>query len=158
MAINYIEKVRAAYSNERPYQWSVYEDSPWTPLSKPLENCRVALVGSSGVHLKSQTAFDADSKGDISFREIPKDVNVADLTITHRDYDHTDADRDVNCIYPIERFRELEQEAFIGELAPINYTFCGRIFLRSKLLKEMAPDFVRRLKEGKVDVAFMVPA
>ncbi|MFH1484991.1 MAG: glycine/sarcosine/betaine reductase selenoprotein B family protein, partial [Chloroflexota bacterium] len=150
--INYIEKVKAAYSNQPPYRWSSYEDSPWTPLSKPLEKCRVALIGSSGVYVKSQTPFDADSKGDISFREMPKDVPVSELTIVHRDYDHTDADQDINCIYPIERFRELEKDKVIGELAPINYAFCGRIFYRTLLLNEMAPDLVQRLKRSKVDV------
>ncbi|MBI2909245.1 MAG: hypothetical protein HYX92_16495 [Chloroflexi bacterium] len=156
--INYIEKVRAAYPSQRPYQWSTYDTSPWTPMTKPLRECRVALIGSSGVHLKNQTPFDADSKGDISFREIPKDVNVADLTITHRDYDHTDADEDVNCVYPLERMRELEKEGFIGELAPMNYTFCGRIFFRTSLLKEMAPGLVHRLTMESVDVGFFVPA
>ncbi|MBI2305203.1 MAG: hypothetical protein HYU86_10740 [Chloroflexi bacterium] len=157
MPVDYIAKTRGAYPDQPPYQWSKFDTSPWTPMTKPLSRCRISIVSSGGVHLKSQPPFDGE-KNDLTFREIPKNVDVASLMITHNHYDHRDADRDVNCIFPIERFRDLEKEGFIGELAPTSYTLMGRIFRRTALLQEMAPYLLRRLKEEAVDALFMVPA
>ena len=152
--IKYIEYLKPINPD---YRWATFDSSPWTPLEKPLDQCRVALISSGGVYLKHQPPFE-DFGNDFSFREIPKDVSLPDLVIRHRGYDHTDADADVNCVFPIDRMRELEAEGFIRELAPVNYTFMGIIYKRSGLLQEMAPVLAGRLKEGKVDLAFLVPA
>ena len=46
--------------------------TPWTPLSKDPKECRIALVTTAGVHLRSQTPFDMEDKeGDPTFRVIP---------------------------------------------------------------------------------------
>ena len=37
-------------------------------------------------------------------------IDVTELAVSHDYYDHVDAERDVNCVFPIERFRELEAE------------------------------------------------
>jgi D-proline reductase (dithiol) PrdB len=65
---------------------------------------------------------------------------------------------DVNCIFPIERFRELEEEGYIGELAPVNYTIMGRIFRRTALQNEIALEITKRLKKEGVNVFLLVPA
>jgi D-proline reductase (dithiol) PrdB len=78
--------------------------------------------------------------------------------VSHNNYDHTEAELDINCIFPIERFRELEVEGYIGELAPVSFTIMGRIFRRTVLQNEMAPVLLRRLKDERVDVFFLVPA
>lgn len=155
--INYIIKVRAAYPDQPPYQWTVNETAPWTPLRKDLSACKVVLISSGGVYHKDQPAFKAD-KNDLTFREIPKHVDVRELRISHDNYDHTDAEKDINCIFPIERLRELEREGFIKELAEINFTFMGRIFKRTQLLNEMIPWLIGRLQELQIDLAFLVPA
>lgn len=156
MPINFIERMRGVFADQPPYQWSVYEDSPWTPLAKPLEQCRVALISSCGVYRKDQEPFNP-VRDDLTFREIPKDVNPKDLLISHNNYNHKDADQDVNIVLPLERFKELEQEGIIGELAPIAYTFMGRIFRRSILNGEMAPWLIGQLKDQRVDAAFLIP-
>ena len=33
---------------------------PWTPLQKPLQECRVALLSSAGIALKSDRPFDQE--------------------------------------------------------------------------------------------------
>jgi D-proline reductase (dithiol) PrdB len=83
---------------------------------------------------------------------------VADLKISHDFYDHTDAEKDINCVFPIDRMRELEKEGFLGELSEINFTFMGRIFRKTQLLEEMIPHLIKRLKEMNIDLAFLVPA
>ena len=157
--IDYITLMNAHYQSQgfSPYRWSVYETSPWTPLKKPLEQCRMALHTSGGVSRKDQPLFDPISYNDLSYREISKDTPVADLVISDAYYDHSDADKDINCIFPIERFRELEAEGYIGELAPTAYSGpSGRIYLRTALQQEVVPEIVGKLKQMEVDVLFLI--
>ena len=74
-------------------------------------------------------------------------------------YDHRDADRDPNVILPLDRFRELEEEGHIGELAETNYGLgMGRMYKRTALQTQLAAEIARKVKEDKVDVLFCVPA
>ena len=159
--IDYVPILDAYYQGLgfTPYRWSVNETSPWTALEKPLEDCRVALHTSGGVSRRDQEPFDPLSYNDLSYREIPKDTLVEELVINDAYYDHTDADKDINCIFPIERFRELEKEGCIGELAPMTYSGpCGRLYRRTALQQEVVPEIVGKLKQAKVDLVFLVPA
>ena len=93
---------------------------PFTPFERDLSKATVALVTSAGVHRKDQPGFNiADELGDLTFRIINGDVNAADLMVTHHHYDHTDADADINVVFPIEPLRELAAEGFIGAVAQI---------------------------------------
>jgi len=159
--IDYVPIMDAFYQGQGfpPFRWSVYETSPWTPFDKPLGKCRVALHTSGGVSRKDQTPFDPWSYNDLSYREIPKDTPVEELVINDEYYDHTDADKDINCVFPIERFRELEREGFIGEMAPMTISGPnGRLYKRTALQQEVVPEIVGKLKQAKVDVFFLVAA
>lgn len=156
MPVAYIPIVRERYANDPPYEWSVNETSPWTPFKKDLSKCRVALISSSGAYIRDQQPPFGRVKNDLTFRKIPKDIDVRDLAIAHN-FRQPDAEEDINCTFPIQRMRELEQERFIGELAPTTYTFMGRIFRRSKLIGEMAPWLIEQLHHEQVDAALLVP-
>ncbi len=157
--VDYMERTRAYFEARGfpPYRWVANESAPWARLEKPLEGCRVALLSSGGVYHKDQIPFNPD-RDDLTFREIPKDVDVKELRIEHNNYDHRDAEQDVNCVFPIERFRELEAEGYIGELAPTSYTLMGRIFRLTALRTELTPQIVQKLKEEQADALFAVPA
>ena len=74
-------------------------------------------------------------------------------------YNHSDADRDINCIFPIERLRELAAEHIIADVAPHHYSgFMGRTYTRSAVSNEAAPALVRRLRDENVDAFVLVPA
>ena len=153
--VPYIEQIRRLYPNEPPYQWTVNLTSPWAPMLKPIRDCRIALISSGGIYHKSQEPFNP-VKNDLTFREIPKDAHLADLRISHYSKNARDV-KDLNTIFPLDRFRELEVQGRIGELAPYAFTCMGRIFTRTRLQKEMAPHLIGRLKALQVDVAFLVP-
>ena len=155
--LSYINITRAAFPDQSPYQWTENTSAPWTPIIKPLLESKIVMISSGGVYRKDQTPFNPD-KNDLTFREIPVDTDVSDLKISHDYYDHRDADRDVNCVFPLERLRELAADGFIGELAEVQLTFMGRIFRKSALLGEMIPAIIARLKAMMVDLAFLVPA
>jgi D-proline reductase (dithiol) PrdB len=136
------------------------DELPWEPFEKPLSACRVSLVTTAGVHHKDQTRFDLqDPEGDPTFRVIDASRPIGDLMITHDYYDHSDADRDVNIVFPIERLKELESERVIGEAARIHYGFMGHITGRhvETLLHKSAPEVARRLRADEVHAVVLVP-
>ena len=136
------------------------EGVPWTPVNKPLTNCRVAVITTAGIHHRSQVPFDMhDPDGDPTFRVIDVSRPISDLTITHDYYDHADAERDINIVFPIQRLRELEREGLIGKVAETHYGFMGHIVGRHihTLINQSAPEVARRLKADHIDVVLLTP-
>ncbi len=127
---------------------------PWTPLRKPLADCTVVLLTTGGVHLRSDLPFNLNS--DSTFRVIPKDAQPGDLAISHQAYDRSDALRDINLVFPIERLRELETEHVIGRLAKDNYGF-GLMGSAKKLMPSIK-EVARRISDSGADLALLVPA
>ncbi len=127
---------------------------PWTPLRKSISDCTVVLLTTSGVHLHTDRPFNLN--GDSTFRVIPKNAQPKDLAISHQAYDRTDALRDINLVFPIERLRELEREHVIGRLAEDNYGF-GLMGSAKKLMPSIK-EVARRISESGVDLALLVPA
>ena len=125
---------------------------PWTRLSKPLSECKFALVTTGGLFVDGQRPFE---EGDATYREIPRDAPRDNFRIWHRGYDTGPASRDINCIFPVDRFRELEAEGIIGSLAETSYSFMGLIPEPGRLVEETAPEVAGRLKEAGVDAAFL---
>jgi D-proline reductase (dithiol) PrdB len=129
-------------------------DIPWVPLRKPISECNVVLVSTGGVHLHSDKPFNLNS--DSTFRVIPKNAQAGDLAISHQAYDRTDAIKDINLVFPIERLRELEAERVIGRLAEDHYGF-GLSGSAAQLIPSMK-EVARRISQSHVDLALLVPA
>ncbi len=133
---------------------------PWTPPLKPLCESKVAVVTTAGVHHRDQPPFDMhDPEGDPSFREIDSTRPLSELMITHDYYDHRDADRDMNVVFPVERLREFAEEGLLGEAARIHYGVMGHILGRhvESLIKDTAPEVARRLLAQGVDAVLLTP-
>lgn len=136
---------------------------PWTPLAKPLSECRVALLTSGGAALKSDRPFDQQGErdnpwwGDPSFRILPKSARAGDIKVYHLHINPALAEQDLNCILPLERLDELESEGFIGQAAPRAYSMMGYILEPDELLQKTAPEIIRCLKEDRVDALVLVP-
>ena len=127
---------------------------PWRPLGKALSDCTVVLISTGGVHLRRDRPFNLNS--DSTFRVIPRDVEPADLAISHQAYDRTDALRDINLIFPIVRLRELESGQVIGRLAAEHYGF-GLMDSARRLMPSIK-EAARRIRTAGVDLALLVPA
>jgi len=135
-------------------------DIPWTPVTKTLATSTIALVTTAGVHHREQEPFDMkDHDGDPSFRVIDFRKSISSLMITHDYYDHTDADRDINIVFPIERLREFEQEGRIGHVTDQHYSFMGHITGKHipTLIYKTAPQVSRNLKKAHVDIVLLTP-
>ena len=136
------------------------EGVPWTPVKKPLSESKIALVTTSGVHLKSQTPYDmVDPDGDPTYRAMPSDTPLEEYMITHDYYDHSSAGRDINVVFPVTRISELVDKGLIGSLATTNYSCMGHITGEhvETLVTETAPEIARSLVSEGVDVVLLTP-
>jgi D-proline reductase (dithiol) PrdB len=134
---------------------------PFTPLMKPLADCVVALATTAGVHLRTDSPFDMlDPDGDPSFRALPAGAPREALTITHKYYDHSAADRDLNVVLPLDRARELVAERRIRAIAPVVYSFMGHVDGKHlpTLMEVTAPEVAARLVADGADAVFLTPA
>ena len=144
----------------KTYKWRRIDPVPWTPLTKPLSNCKVALVSSAGFVTSDQAPFDDSIRGgDTSFREMPSGVKPASLTESHRSeiFDHSGIRQDPNLAFPIDRLKELYTTGKIGTINHRHLSFMGSITAPGRLMKRSAPDAVQRLVDDNVDIAILVP-
>lgn len=157
--IQYINTLTSLYQfiGYTPYQWVKNDDTPpFSPLKKPLSQCRIGMIASGGIYVTGQKAF--HHKDDASYRMIPRDVQTPDLRFSHFAYDMTDARKDPNVIFPIDTLRKLAAKGVIGELTDHLLTFMGGIYSARTVRDELAPKLTDRLVREKVDAVLLVPA
>lgn len=134
---------------------------PWSPVTKSLERSKVALVTTAGIHHGGQKPFDMeDSNGDPTFRIIDPQTIEGDFKITHDYYNHRDADKDLNVVFPIARLKEMQAAGCIGAISEIHFAFMGHIDGRhvQTLIKRTAPHITRVFKQLEVDAVLLTPA
>lgn len=134
---------------------------PFARLRKPLLHSRIALVTTAGVHLRTQVPFDMENPdGDATVREIPTAIAVQQLMITHKYYDHTDADADLNVVFPLAHLRDLVNQGVLGDLAPRHFGLMGHIdgAQLPLLIQRTAPDLAAKLRHDGVDCVLLTPA
>ncbi len=100
-----------------------------------------------------------DPDGDPTFRTINTKKPDSKLMITHDYYDHTDADKDINIVFPVDRLKEFKHEGLIGTVADKHYGFMGHIDGEhiDTLITTQAPEVAQRLKADNVDVVILTP-
>jgi D-proline reductase (dithiol) PrdB len=136
---------------------------PWTPLAKPLSECRVALVSSAGIARRDQPPFDQDLErrdpwwSDQSWRPIRLGTTEADVGIYHLHIDPRFAEQDLDCVLPLRRLQELCGDGIVGAVASTHYSFMGYILEPRELLVSTAPAIAARMAEEAVDAALLVP-
>jgi D-proline reductase (dithiol) PrdB len=130
---------------------------PFTPFDKALSRATVAIVTAAGVHHKDQEPFNiADDLGDLTFRIIGEDVNPSDLMVTHHHYDHTDADQDINVVFPIDPLRDLLSEGFIGGIARQHIGYMGYTMQLKRMYEETAPKIAEEIdKKSRADLVML---
>ena len=129
---------------------------PLVPFTKPAHEAVFALITTAGVHLKTQPVFDVEA-GDPSVRFIPSSVLEMELMISHTHFDRRDADRDVNCVFPLFRLKVLEQKGIIGAVARTHYGLMGYIPNTKPLIEETIPLIIKQLIKDQVDAVILNP-
>lgn len=125
----------------------------WAPVTKELKDMKVALATAAGVHLKTDARFNL--AGDTSYRVVPNEAGSAALMVSHGGYDNADANRDINCMFPIDRLNELAEAGFIGSVAPNHYGFMGGGGNQEVFTDETGPEIAKKLVEEGVDAVVM---
>jgi D-proline reductase (dithiol) PrdB len=137
---------------------------PWTPLAKPLSDCTVTLLSSAGIALKTDQPFDQEGErqnpwwGDPSYRILPSTATEEEIGVYHLHIDTSYAEQDLNCLFPMQRLKEMETRGRIGRMSPRHYSIMGYILKPERLLRETVPAMIRNLKEDMADVVVLVPA
>jgi D-proline reductase (dithiol) PrdB len=144
----------------RAYRWRRIDPLPWSPLTKPLTEARVALVSTAGMALPHQEPFDDHFRGgDPSYRVIPGDADPRHLLETHRSdsFDRAGLAADANLAFPLDRLREMADDDEIGEAAPRHLSLMGSQTAVGRLVKHTAPEAAELLAADRVDAALLVP-
>jgi len=121
--VSYIDRSREYYAAQgysQPYAWAHHDDTPFSPLKKPLSECRVGLVTTAG-----KMDVEAESQGHRKTRELyamaanpaPRRLFTADLFWDKR-ATHTD---DVDSFLPLNRLAELATGGRIKSVSPRFY-------------------------------------
>ena len=80
----------------------------WTPVTKELKDMTIALATAAGVHHKEDKRFNL--AGDFTWRKITDQMKSSELMVSHGGYDNGDVNKDINCMFPIDRIHELAKE------------------------------------------------
>jgi len=147
--------------------WAAREERaviPFTPLSKPLRDCTVALLTSAGVARHDDRPFDQEGErrnpwwGDPSFREIPLGTTEKDVRLYHLHIDPRFGEADLDVVLPMRRLSELAAERLVGQPAPTHYSMMGYILEPGELVEKTAPTIAECMRAERVDAAVLVPA
>jgi D-proline reductase (dithiol) PrdB len=141
------------------YPFVKNRQAPFLPARRALTMVNLALISSAGAYLDGSDPFDASAAdGDITFREIPSEIESEDLQFVARGYDPAAVRQDLNSQVPLVRLLEFEQNGIIGQLNPVFWSFQGFIPNAARLVDEMLPQLVQRLERYEVQSALLVPA
>lgn len=134
------------------------EAIPFNFLTKPLKECKVALVTTTGVHLPTQEPFNMETRrGDPTYRECHWQELKKHHVVSHSHYNSTGLEKDINIGVPIDIIKELADQNIIHSLNDYIYSFMGYIVDLKPLTKQYAPEVAGKLKKQSVDIVFLTP-
>lgn len=136
---------------EKPLELSRY-CVPFTPFKKKLEESTILLVSTAAVRHKDDTPFNLE--GDNGYRTILSSTGGADLRFDDAHYDHACVDQDINCIFPLDRLRELAEERRIGGLSEQHFSMGYSQALR-ELRETTIPKLAREVERNRPDAVLL---
>lgn len=125
---------------------------PYTPFAGKLAESRIGLVSTSGAHLRSQEPFVL--AGDNSVRLIPSEALSADMSVAHEHYDTSDAQRDVNAVFPLEVLRDLAADGKIGSTTSEHLSMGFSQAMR-EIKEKIAPEIATTVRRWKPDAVLL---
>jgi len=134
---------------------------PWTPLVKPLKECRVALISTAALATPDDLPYDQQGEqdrpwwGDPGFRRIPRDTRQ--VRSYHLHINTRYAEEDLNSVLPLHRLIEMETEGRIGSVAATHFSFMGYLPDFNEFLEQSMPKILDRLRDERVDIVLLVP-
>ena len=141
------------------YPFITNTHSVLSPLRRALPMINLALVSSAGAYINGTSPFDIESRdGDMTFREIPREVGPEELRYAAKGYDPTAVESDRNVQIPVERLTEYEANAVIGRLNECWWSTSSYTPNAVRVAEELAPSLAERLHRYEVQAALLIPA
>jgi D-proline reductase (dithiol) PrdB len=141
---------------------------PWTPVPRPISECKFGLVTSGGLfHQGIEPPFDLKREkveptwGDPSYRTIRADIRQPELGASHLHLNTQDVLSDINILLPVHRFQKLAEEGHIGGLANQVYSFMGYQGFPADTTdwcETYGPEVAEKFKAEDVDCVLLTPA
>jgi hypothetical protein len=156
--VRYIDKTREYYLSEgydSPYRWAHFDDVPFTPLGRPLAECRVGLVTTSEMVIRGREAELAYVEDDPTrpVYSLPMSTPARELYSRKASYDkHATTLDDVDAYLPLTNLRRLVEEGRIAGLAP-RFQVVHSQYSQRRTVTVDAPRILAELREDRVDVA-----
>jgi len=125
---------------------------PFTPFAGRLEDASICIVSTAGIRTRADKPF--DTEGDTTWRVIPAEAEAKDLRYDDSHYDHGCVDRDMNCVFPIDRVRELAAEGRVGGLTARHFSLGYSQALR-ELRATTIPALVREIDRERPGVVLL---
>ncbi|MBV9215158.1 MAG: hypothetical protein JO053_03195 [Acidobacteria bacterium] len=148
-------------SNEdlRGYPFVENVHAPFTPFRRALPMLNLGLISSAGAYIEGTEPFDLSSKdGDLGYREIPIEVESADLQYAAKGYDPTAVIEDRNVQVPIDRLLEYQTSFVIGSLNNVFWSLSSWIPNAAKVAEELGPQIAERCHRYGIQAALLIPA
>lgn len=100
-----------------------FDDTPCVG-GPPLEERRIALITTAGLHLADDPPF---IRGQADWRVIPDDAAPGALVTSHiaPNFDRTGMMNDLDTVFPVNRLHELVTAGTVGAAAAHHYGFMG---------------------------------
>lgn len=150
--------VKAWIRSERP------RPIPWTPLEKPVSDCRIALVSSGALAMADDEPFDQQRErddpwwGDPSFRVIPQSARTGDVIGYHLHVPDM-ASQDLDVVLPTGVLQTLADEGRIGAPTDRHLSFQGyHLEPEAELLSRSVPKMIEVLRDERADIIVLAPS
>ena len=141
------------------YPWVENVYTPFTPMRRALPMLNLALISSAGAYINGTEPFDTDGRdGDTEFREIPVEVRADEIRYAAKGYDPANVIADRNCLVPIDRLTEYQQNAVIGALNNVWWSVSSHIPNAARVADELGPKLAERLQRYETQAALLIPA
>jgi len=152
--ISYIDRSRNYYAAQgytQPYTWPHYQDVPFTPLKKPLSECRIGLVTTA-----SPAAAETPSQGapgePYAMASYPTPARLfTDHLFWDKKATHTD---DVNSFLPLDRLAEYAAKGRIGSVSPRFYGVFTD-YSQRRTISQAAPQVLEWCRQDGVDALLL---
>ncbi|HEY42367.1 MAG TPA: hypothetical protein G4O11_00070 [Anaerolineae bacterium] len=165
-SFKYLPRVIAAYykMTKREPEFPI----PFTPLTRPLTECKFGLITSGGLYHKGvEPPFNLEREkreprwGDPTYRTLPIDIQQSEVGASHLHINTQGVLEDINILLPIQRFRELVEEGSIAGLADNAYSFMGYQGFPPDTrawIETYGPQVAEKLKAEEVNCVLLTPA
>ncbi|MGI9606868.1 MAG: glycine/sarcosine/betaine reductase selenoprotein B family protein [Acidimicrobiales bacterium] len=149
-----------------------YDDVPFTAMTKPLAECRLLLLTSSGhfvdgddpepLGVKDMSQEEAEAritefvKVEPNLSRIPIDTPPDRLRVLHGGYPVQTSIADNQVVLPLEHLRTLTSEGVIGDLVEDAYSFVGAA-AQGAMRSKTGPAWAEMAKDLDADAVLLVP-